>query len=76
MNSFPSRGLENSSTFLIKDKRKVALCHGAALLTQECSTCCRIIKRITTAAAGKSFGLVICLGSMQSGLSKDDLLKI
>lgn len=26
MNSSPSQGLENSSTFLIKDKRKVALC--------------------------------------------------
>lgn len=59
MNSFPSQGLENSSTFLIKDKRKVALCDGAALLTQECSTCWRIIKRITTVPAGRRVGLVI-----------------
>lgn len=80
MNSFSSQGLENSSTFLIKDKRKTAMCNAtavcAALLTQKCSTCWSIIKRITTLPAGKSFGLVILLGYMQLGLSKDDLLKI
>lgn len=72
-------GIENSSTSLIKDKKKTVTCDAiafcAALLTQKCSTCWRIIKRITL-PAGKSFGLVILLGYMQLGLSKDDLLKI
>lgn len=80
MNSFSSQGLESSSTFLIKDKRKTAVCGAiavrAVLLTQKCSTRWRIIKRITTLPAGRSFGLVILLGYMQLGLSKDDLLKI
>lgn len=80
MNSFSPLELESSSTFLIKDKRKTLLCNAiascAVLLTQKCSTCRRIIKRITTLPAGKSFGLVILLGYMQLGLSKDDLLKI
>lgn len=78
MNSFSSQASENSSMFLTEGK--MAMCNAiairAVLLTQKCSTCWRIIKRVTTLASGKSFGLVILLGYMQLGLSKDDLLEI